>query len=115
MAERLPEKELYDLVWSEPLKTLCSRFGISDVALKNTCAGSGIPTPERGFWAKKDAGKPTFRVRSRYVRPVWMIGSSLPEVKAIGTRIGKGLGLFLRLLNSLSQSKQCESAHNGPT
>jgi hypothetical protein len=25
-----------DLVWSEQLKTLCSRFGISDVALKKT-------------------------------------------------------------------------------
>jgi hypothetical protein len=62
MAERLSRKELYDLVWSEPLKTLCSRFGISDVALKKTCARSEIPTPERGYWAKKDAGKPTFQV-----------------------------------------------------
>jgi hypothetical protein len=62
MAERLSRKELYDLVWSEPLKTLCSRFGISDVALKKTCARSEIPTPERGYWARKDAGKPTFQV-----------------------------------------------------
>jgi len=62
MAERLSRKELYDLVWSEPLKTLCSRFGISDVALKKTCARSKIPTPERGYWAKKDAGKPTLQV-----------------------------------------------------
>jgi hypothetical protein len=45
MAECLSRKELYDLVWSEPLKTLCSRFGISDVALKKTCARSEIPTP----------------------------------------------------------------------
>ena len=62
MAERLSRKELYDLVWSEPLRTLCSRFGISDVALKKTCARSEIPTPDRGYWAKKDAGKPTFQV-----------------------------------------------------
>jgi hypothetical protein len=62
MAERLSRKELYDLVWSEPLKTLCSRFGISDVALKKTCSRSEIPTPERGYWAKKDAGKPTFQL-----------------------------------------------------
>ena len=61
MAERLSRKELYDLVWSEPLKTLCLRFGISDVALKKTCARSEIPTPERGYWAKKDVGKPTFQ------------------------------------------------------
>jgi hypothetical protein len=62
MAERLSRRELFDLVWSEPLKTLCSRFGISDVALKKTCARSEIPTPERGYWARKDAGKPTLQV-----------------------------------------------------
>ena len=62
MAERLSRKELYDLVWSEPLRTLSSRFGISDVALKKTCARSEIPTPERGYWARKDAGKPTLQV-----------------------------------------------------
>jgi hypothetical protein len=48
MTERLSRKELYDLVWSEPLKTLCSRFGISDAALKKTCARAEIPTPGDG-------------------------------------------------------------------
>jgi hypothetical protein len=71
MAERLSRKELYGLVWSEPLKTLCSRFGISDVALKKTCARSKIPTPERGYWAKKDAGKPTLQV-ALPIRPAGM-------------------------------------------
>jgi hypothetical protein len=61
MAERLSRKALYDLVWSEPMKTLTSRFGISDVALKKTCTRAAIPTPERGYWAKKDAGKATIQ------------------------------------------------------
>jgi hypothetical protein len=61
MTERLSRKALYDLVWSEPMKTLSARFGISDVALKKTCARAGIPTPDRGYWAKKDAGKDTFQ------------------------------------------------------
>jgi hypothetical protein len=52
MAERLSRKALYDLVWSEPIKTLAARFGISDVGLKKTCARAAIPTPERGFSAK---------------------------------------------------------------
>lgn len=26
----LTRKELYDLVWSEPMTTLCKRFGITD-------------------------------------------------------------------------------------
>lgn len=61
MAEQLSRKKLYDLVWSEPVSNLSVRFGISDVALKKTCARAGIPTPDRGYWAKKEAGKETFQ------------------------------------------------------
>jgi len=61
MAELLSRKTLYDLVWSEPMKTLSARFGVSDVGLKKTCARAGIPTPDRGYWAKKDAGKATLQ------------------------------------------------------
>ena len=61
MAEQLSRKKLHDLVWSEPMRNLCVRFGISDVALKKTCARAGIPTPERGYWAKKEPGKETFQ------------------------------------------------------
>jgi hypothetical protein len=61
MGEQLSRKKLYDLVWSEPMKNLSARFGISDVALKKTCARAGIPTPDRGYWAKKEAGKETFQ------------------------------------------------------
>lgn len=60
MSERLSRKELNDLVWSIPLKTLCARFGISDVGLKKTCKRASIPTPERGSWARKEARKKTF-------------------------------------------------------
>src|SRR5919197_2519873 len=61
MAERLSRKALYDLVWSEPMKNLATRFGVSDVALKKTCARAAIPTPDRGYWAKKEASKETFQ------------------------------------------------------
>ena len=61
MAERLNREALYDLVWSEAMMTLSARFQISDVALKKTCARAGIPTSERGYWAKKDAGKDVFQ------------------------------------------------------
>jgi hypothetical protein len=61
MAERLSRRKLYDLVWSEPMKNLSARFGISDVALKKTCARAGISTPDRGHWAKKEAGKETIQ------------------------------------------------------
>jgi hypothetical protein len=46
---------------SEPMKNLAPRFQISDVALRKTCLRAGIPTPERGHWALKEAGKKTFQ------------------------------------------------------
>ena len=62
MVKRLSRKELYELVWSEPMKILAPRFGISDVALKKACARAEIPTPGLGHWAKKAARKSTSRV-----------------------------------------------------
>jgi hypothetical protein len=61
MAQQLSRKTLYDLVWSEPMKSLSTRFGVSDVALKQACVRAGIPTPYRGYWAEKEAGKETFQ------------------------------------------------------
>jgi hypothetical protein len=43
MAERLSRRQLYDRVWSEPLRSLSARFGSSDVALKWTCQLARIP------------------------------------------------------------------------
>jgi hypothetical protein len=45
-------QELYDLVWSEPIKTLAARFDISDVGLAKTCHKENVPVPEGGHWAK---------------------------------------------------------------
>ena len=61
MVQRLSRRELYELVWSNPMKVLCLRFGISDVALNKTCARVAIPTPDRGYWAKREAGKCNFQ------------------------------------------------------
>jgi hypothetical protein len=47
MVHQIPREELYRLVWSEPIKQLAPRFGISDVALmlnksaRNKSGGSG--------------------------------------------------------------------------
>ena len=62
MGELLSRRALHDLVWSQPLKTLAQRFSISDVALRNTCQRAMIPTPERGYWARREAGKKTWTV-----------------------------------------------------
>lgn len=53
----LTRQELYDLVWSTPMTKLAEDFGLSDVGLAKICERHRIPTPPRGYWAKKDAGK----------------------------------------------------------
>ncbi len=63
----MPEHELtrramYDLVWSQPVTKVAEGFGISDVALKKICDRHRVPTPARGYWAKKAAGKPARQV-----------------------------------------------------
>lgn len=61
MGQKFTRKELYDLVWSEPMRTLATRFGISDVALAKTCSKADIPIPYRGYWNRKQASKPAIQ------------------------------------------------------
>jgi hypothetical protein len=56
-------QDLYDQVWSEPIRTVANRFGVSDVWLKKCCAKADIPVPHRGYWAKLHAGKPVARAK----------------------------------------------------
>ncbi|MEY9344172.1 hypothetical protein ABIF16_000020 [Bradyrhizobium elkanii] len=63
----MPEQELtrrtmYDLVWSRPMTKVAEDLGISDVALKKICDKHRVPTPPRGYWAKRVAGKPTKQI-----------------------------------------------------
>jgi len=61
MSHKFTRLELYQLVWSEPLRKLAQRFGISDVAIAKRCRRSNIPLPGIGYWAKKEAGKQVFQ------------------------------------------------------
>jgi hypothetical protein len=58
----LTRQELYDLVWSTPMIKLAEQFGLSDVGLTKICDRHRVPTPPRGYWAKKDAGKPVKQI-----------------------------------------------------
>ncbi|MCP3404061.1 hypothetical protein [Bradyrhizobium sp. CCGB01] len=62
MNTEFTRKELYDLVWSQPMRTVAAGLGISDVALAKHCKKADIPVPERGYWARKQAGKPTIQI-----------------------------------------------------
>ena len=61
MSHKFTRLELYRLVWSEPLRKLAQRLGISDVAIAKHCRRSNIPLPGIGYWAKKEAGKQVFQ------------------------------------------------------
>lgn len=55
-------EELYEEVWSTPMRTLAEKYGLSDVGLAKTCRKLQIPLPGRGYWAKKEAGQTLKRV-----------------------------------------------------
>lgn len=51
-------EELYAEVWEKPLVKAAPKYGISDVALAKVCRKLQIPLPGRGYWTKKECGKP---------------------------------------------------------
>jgi hypothetical protein len=59
----LTRQELYDLVWTDAMRTVAAAYGVSDVWLKKVCAKGDIPTPDRGYWAKLAAGRPVVRAK----------------------------------------------------
>ena len=59
---KLTRKELHDLVWNEPMTTVCKRFGITDNGLRKHCKSMNIPTPPNGYWAKLKNGKKVDKV-----------------------------------------------------
>lgn len=46
----LTRQQLYDLVWSKPMRVLAKELGMSDVALGNWCRKMEIPRPGVGYW-----------------------------------------------------------------
>ena len=58
----LTRQQLYELVWTTPMRTLAKRFQISDVGLKKVCTRHRIPVPARGHWQKLHAGKESRRI-----------------------------------------------------
>ncbi len=53
--------ELYKEVWSQPIQKLAAAYGLSDVGLGKVCRKLRIPIPGRGYWNKRNAGKPVGR------------------------------------------------------
>jgi len=54
---------LYSEIWETPLSKLAVKYGISAVALGKVCRKLQIPLPGRGYWAKKEFGKPVKQIK----------------------------------------------------
>jgi hypothetical protein len=66
-ARRVSREELFAMVWQKPMSRLAEEFGISGNGLAKICDRLDVPYPPRGYWAKKEAGKPvvTFKLPPR--------------------------------------------------
>lgn len=82
---------LYELVWSEAVSKLAPQFGLSGVGFAKICKRLGVPLPNRGFWARKQAGQSPRR-------------SPLPKAKA-----GQDREVQLRRLTTDAQSAFAEA------
>jgi hypothetical protein len=49
--------DLYERVWTTPLRKLATEFGISGVGLAKACRRHVIPTPPMGHWTRIEHGK----------------------------------------------------------
>lgn len=56
-AKTISRKELYELVWSNPLTQLAKQYNISDNGLRKICIKHEIPLPKVGHWSKVKFGK----------------------------------------------------------
>jgi hypothetical protein len=56
--ENWNREELYAEIWEAPAIKVAAKYGISSVMLGKVCRKLQIPLPGRGYWAKKEFGKP---------------------------------------------------------
>ncbi len=49
-------EKLYREIWAEPMSTVATRYGVSDVYLRRICKQMDIPLPGRGYWQRLAAG-----------------------------------------------------------
>src|SRR3546814_10872633 len=53
----MTRQELYELVWAEAISKVAERYGMSDRGFAKMCARANVPVPERGYWARLQAGQ----------------------------------------------------------
>lgn len=59
----LTRKELYDLVWENPLSKLAKEYNLSDNGLRKVCKKLDIPLPKNGHWQKIQFNKKIIKAK----------------------------------------------------
>ncbi|MCS0495315.1 hypothetical protein NVS89_09410 [Ancylobacter sp. MQZ15Z-1] len=57
MIAHVTRREMYDLVWAEPLEAVAAKLGTSHWRLKDLCVRHRVPLPTTAYWRDKAAGK----------------------------------------------------------
>ena len=55
-------RNLYELVWTTPIKEICKEHDIDYLAFRKLCTENNIPLPELGYWTKLRFGKPVTKI-----------------------------------------------------
>jgi len=96
-------RQLYDLVWSKPMRDAAADVGMSDGGLKKLCLRHRVPVPPQGYWNKVNAGRKPVKRAFREVEGAKInrifVGPILNDVLA-------GLVAHAAYLNELRQARQ---------
>jgi len=65
----LTREQLYDIVWSEPIRRVAVRYGLSDRGLAKICVRLHVPVPGRGYWRQKAVGKEVWQPPLKALAP----------------------------------------------
>jgi hypothetical protein len=62
-------EKLYEEIWSEPAIVVAARYEVSSTFLCRVCEQLNIPTPPRGYWAKRKSGQKIKKPRLPSAKP----------------------------------------------
>ena len=98
---KLTRRQLYEVVWSEPVSKLARKYGLSDVGLAKICKKHNIPRPGLGYWAQKQYGKavPPTPLPNPENNPVVTINPHSPQPADPDRTPGTFTNIFSRALD----------------
>src|SRR5262245_23529333 len=68
----ISRSDRYNLVWSEQMVKVATRFHVSDVAVAKACRRHKVPLPGRGYWARVAAGQQVEKVPLPATKEGWL-------------------------------------------